>query len=333
MSTAIATIVKQDFVLQRLDPIVRMLAECTTAPRAKGLTDLARAAEIYARRQKLGSEAINKAHAVVIDGSTLLGQLLQKTELSRGGRSTNGRKTGPLGGPVLQTLKELKLTKNDSSNAQFLAALKDSNKYLHAEIRQNLKTITKARREERIEERTRKVRAAQRNRKRRQPVGPFDVILADPPWPYNFSETDARKITNQYNIASLEDIFKHSPNSSDNAILFLWGTAPKLPEALKVMEQWGFTYKSCAVWDKEVIGMGYWWRIQHELLLVGTKGSPGTTPECERVSSIFREKRTKHSVKPTCVYEWIERAFPDRSRQEMYQRKPRPGWAGWGDEV
>lgn len=70
----------------------------------------------------------------------------------------------------------------------------------------------------------------------------------------------------------LEEIKTLSIPSADNAVLFLWATAPKLKEALEVMEAWGFEYRTNAVWDKEIIGMGYWFRGQHELLLVGVKG-------------------------------------------------------------
>ena len=55
-------------------------------------------------------------------------------------------------------------------------------------------------------------------------------------------------------------------------MLFLWATAPMLPQALEVMAAWGFKYKSHMVWVKDRTGTGYWFRNAHELLLVGTKG-------------------------------------------------------------
>lgn len=163
-------------------------------------------------------------------------------------------------------------------------------------------------------------------------VGPYDVILADPPWRYDFSETDSRKIENQYPTATIDEICGHIPDAANDAVLFMWATAPKLEESFSVMRAWGFTYTTCAVWDKEVIGMGYWFRSQHELLLVGIKGRPNTPHESKRVGSIFTEKRGKHSKKPLCVYEWIERTFPGK-KLEMYCRTPRPGWAVWGNQV
>ena len=159
--------------------------------------------------------------------------------------------------------------------------------------------------------------------------------LADPHWRYEAtSTTDNRDIENHYPAATLPEIFEHIKEIelAPDVILFLWATAPKLADAISVMYAWGFSHRSCAIWDKTKIGMGYWFRIQHELLLVGVRGNPNKTPESERVSSIFVEARTAHSIKPECGYQWIERAFPDLPKLEMYCRKPRIGWAAWGNE-
>jgi len=158
------------------------------------------------------------------------------------------------------------------------------------------------------------------------------LVLADPPWRYDFAQADSRQIENQYPSADLDEIIAHSPDTENDCVLLLWATVAKLPEAMEVMSGWGFQYKTHAVWDKEKIGMGYWFRGQHELLLVGTKGNASPPDEGQRVSSVFREQRGKHSEKPQCVYEWIEAAFPGRIKMEMYCRNPRPGWLVMGNE-
>jgi N6-adenosine-specific RNA methylase IME4 len=43
-------------------------------------------------------------------------------------------------------------------------------------------------------------------------------------------------------------------------VLFLWAPSPKLADAIQVMNAWGFSYRTCAVWDKQVTGMGYYFR-------------------------------------------------------------------------
>ena len=52
-----------------------------------------------------------------------------------------------------------------------------------------------------------------------------------------------------------------------DSLLYLWATVAELPGALRVMHAWGFEYKSHAVWVKPSIGIGFWFRSQHELLL------------------------------------------------------------------
>jgi N6-adenosine-specific RNA methylase IME4 len=165
------------------------------------------------------------------------------------------------------------------------------------------------------------------------------VLLADPPWQYDFAETDSRQIENQYPTATAEEIATHmqlrwAPKLADDCVLFMWATAPKLKEAFVVLEGWGFEYKTHAVWDKEKIGMGYWFRGQHELLLVATRGKKSPPPADSRFASVFREKRdSKHSRKPICVYEAIESMFPDDVKFEMYSRKPRSGWLAGGNDA
>lgn len=161
----------------------------------------------------------------------------------------------------------------------------------------------------------------------------MQVILADPPWRYQFSKSKSRKIENQYPTMSIEDIATFTFHVDDNAVLFMWATAPKLMEALYVMNNWGFEYKTQAVWDKKIQGMGYWFRGQHEILLVGTRGHVSPPKIAHRRSSVFSERRRAHSKKPACVYEWIERAFPNVPKLELFARHLRRGWDQIGNEL
>ena len=161
----------------------------------------------------------------------------------------------------------------------------------------------------------------------------FQVIYADPPWRYDFSATDNRKIENHYPTMSLEEIKALDIPSDNNCILYLWTTAPKLVEGLDVMKAWGFEYKSHSIWDKVNIGMGYWWRSQHEILLVGTKGTISPPPDTFRESSIYREKRTKHSRKPEHYKAFITKAFPEHNKLEVFARAKSNEWEVWGNEV
>lgn len=162
----------------------------------------------------------------------------------------------------------------------------------------------------------------------------YKTILADPPWKYDVVLTKNRRIEeNQYPTMELEEIKKLPVNdiSDDNSILFLWATAPLLPEALDVMTMWGFKYKTHIIWDKVNIGMGYWVRGQHEILLIGTHGNPKTPLPQNRVSSIFKSIRGKHSEKPKALYFILEK-MSEEPRIELFARDHIMGWTTWGDE-
>jgi N6-adenosine-specific RNA methylase IME4 len=161
----------------------------------------------------------------------------------------------------------------------------------------------------------------------------FKVILADPPWTYaDLGHT--RRIDKEYPIMPLNDIAAMRVDlcASKDAVLFLWATSPLLPDALKVMDSWGFKYKSSCVWDKVHIGMGHYWRIRHELVLLGTRGKPGIA-KVHNIPSILRSHRREHSRKPEELYTQIEAMYPDAKKIELFARRRRKGWNSWGNEV
>jgi N6-adenosine-specific RNA methylase IME4/ParB-like chromosome segregation protein Spo0J len=162
----------------------------------------------------------------------------------------------------------------------------------------------------------------------------YPVIYADPPWRYDYAETENRAIENQYPTMTIDEICNMpvSDLATDDAILFMWTTAPKLEEAFKVVSSWGFTYRSCAIWDKQKIGMGYYFRIQHEILLVATRGNIPTPAPADRVSSVISIPRSEHSAKPVDFYEIIEKFYPALPKIELFCRSPREGWAVWGNQ-
>jgi N6-adenosine-specific RNA methylase IME4 len=163
----------------------------------------------------------------------------------------------------------------------------------------------------------------------------FGVIYADPPWRYDFSKDNADKIEAHYPTMELSEICGMDVKSiaANDAVLFLWATCPKLQEALAVMSAWGFDYRTNIAWDKETIGMGYYARGQHELLLIGTRGNPGTPLPEARPASVVREKKGAHSRKPDQFYTLIESMYPHLAKVELFCRSPREGWMVWGNEA
>jgi len=167
------------------------------------------------------------------------------------------------------------------------------------------------------------------------PTEKYHVIYADPPWRYEHSVSISREIENHYPTMSIDEICELNIGSiaHDDSILFLWATNPKLSEAMKVIGSWGFVYRTNFAWVKDRIGMGYYVRQQHELLLIATKGNPGTPDPPNRPSSVFLLPREVHSKKPDHVYGMIETMYPGRKYIELFARKKREGWASYGNEV
>lgn len=171
----------------------------------------------------------------------------------------------------------------------------------------------------------------------------YDLIYADPPWRYDFSESEETSIEKQYQTMSLDDIKRLNIPAADNSVLYLWTTAPKLIEGLEVMSAWGFTYKTNGIWHKEQIGLGYWFRVNHEILLIGTKGKFSPPPPDKRVDSVYMSKRGKHSKKPQYYRDLLNRLFPNASKLEMFARPEDQdnlfgfdkfaGFDIWGNEV
>ena len=101
----------------------------------------------------------------------------------------------------------------------------------------------------------------------------FACIMADPAWDYDNKGT--RGSTKGHYVTMGFDELKALPVAqlaAPDCHLHLWTTTPMLPQALTLMAVWGFTYKSKAVWDKELMGQGNYWRVQTEDLLLGVRG-------------------------------------------------------------
>lgn len=166
----------------------------------------------------------------------------------------------------------------------------------------------------------------------------YGVILADPPWRHEVYSRETgmdRAADNHYPTMGTEEISKLEVGSvaADDCVLFMWTTIPFLREAMRVLLGWGFEYKSSAVWVKDAAGTGYWFRQQHEILLVATRGNVPAPAPGTQWSSVIDARRGKHSEKPAVVYELIEAYFPHLPKIELFARAARDGWEAWGQEA
>ena len=164
----------------------------------------------------------------------------------------------------------------------------------------------------------------------------YRVIYADPPWAYKNKRTGGSMKSgaiDKYSVMSIEEILAvpiHNIADS-HCVLFLWATVPLLPEALSVVEGWGFKYKTLVVWRKIMsLGMGFWLRGQCELCLVGIKGA--VKPFRLQRSNFIQTKALNHSEKPEEMRHLIE-ATGLLPRIELFARQKVEGWDCWGNEV
>lgn len=170
------------------------------------------------------------------------------------------------------------------------------------------------------------------------PTKKYGVIYADPEWRFEVYSRDTgmdRSADNHYSTTATDAICERPvcDIAADDAALFLWATVPMLPDALKVMSAWGFTYKSHCMWRKDRIGTGYWFRNAHELLLVGTRGNVPAPAMGTQFESVVDAPVGKHSEKPDAFYELIETYFPNLPKIELNARRARAGWDAWGNEA
>lgn len=172
----------------------------------------------------------------------------------------------------------------------------------------------------------------------------YATIMADPPWLERGSGKCKRGADKHYPLLHTRDIpgvMQASPlwQPADDCHLYLWVTSNHLPSGLEVMRALGFRYVSQFAWVKAregvrvQVGIGQYFRGQHELCLFGVRGDGyAVRTDARNVGSVIIAPRTRHSQKPEAAYELIERRSKG-PRLEMFARTKRGGWDAWGNAI
>jgi len=169
----------------------------------------------------------------------------------------------------------------------------------------------------------------------------FGVILEDFEWDHQVWSRDSgmdRHASNHYPTArhahTPEEIVAATAErfsvAADDCVLFMWTTIQHLAIAIRVLEHRGFRYVTNFAWTKPRIGLGYWNRNKHELLLVGTRGKVVPPAQGTQFDSCLDGELGEHSAKPDWQYEIAERHYPNVPKIELNARRARPGWFAWG---
>ena len=173
--------------------------------------------------------------------------------------------------------------------------------------------------------------------------GEYSTILADPPWQFQNRTgkvaPEHRRLL-RYPTMELKEIMDLpvSKLAAAKSHLYLWVPNALLMEGMKVMEAWGFTYKTNLVWYKvrkdggpDGRGVGFYFRNVTELILFGVRGSMRTLTPGRTQVNLFATRKREHSRKPDEIYNLIEECSPG-PYLELFARFCQPGWHQWGNE-
>jgi N6-adenosine-specific RNA methylase IME4/ParB-like chromosome segregation protein Spo0J len=298
---------------RHLDASQRAMVAAKLATMKQGArTDLAsieamsqpRAAELL----NVGRASVQRAREVLDHGVPELRQALERGEVS---------------------VSAAAVVATESAEAQREIVARGEREILHA-----AKTIRARQAEERLA--ARMAHHAKLAMSVPMPERKYPVVLCDAPWRfevYGAASGMERAADNHYPTLSIQQIAALDIPAAESAVLFLWATVPMLPQALKVMMRWGFSYRSQLVWVKDRAGTGFWVRNRHEILLIGARGDIPAPQPSTRSESIIVAPVREHSRKPDEAYEIIEAMFPTLPKIELFARAKREGWDAWGNEV
>lgn len=323
------------------------LAEARTVDEVRSIRDKAQAAKAYAKKARLSKDIILHASTIKVQAERRLGEMLDDIELAKAapGNQYTGKQvdrsqnaTGPI------RLRDLGITKSESSRAQQIAALPAAtfNRYVKGCVDSQQEPTTAG-----------LLRLAKQDKSNGTVVSDlspserfvtdlrrlisegcrFATIYADPPWRYS-NQASRGATDNHYPTMTVEQIAAEpvSQLAATQCHLHLWTTNAFLPAAFSVIEAWGFEFKSCFVWVKPNLGTGNYWRVSHELLLLGVKGNLPFRDQAQR--SWLEAERTGHSCKPEEIRTLIEKVSP-APYLELYGRKipSNPAWTAYGNQL
>ncbi len=170
----------------------------------------------------------------------------------------------------------------------------------------------------------------------------YGCIYADPPWDFQDNLPGERGASYKYPTMTDEEIIDLpvSRIARDDCFLLLWVTAGHLFVAEKVIEAWGFKYKTVGfVWTKmnkkqtwiPFFGMGRYTRASTEFCFLGKRGRPNVASHSVRQS--YSSPVQEHSRKPAGIRTRITELVGDVPRIEMFATEKAFGWTSLGDVI
>jgi N6-adenosine-specific RNA methylase IME4 len=333
--------------LVSLEKAERLLAETRDIDTIKEIRDKAQAVKGYAKKASFSKDIILHAAAIKVHAERRMGQVLNSLPLatSAPGNQYTGKKldrsqdaTGPI------RLKDLGISKSDSARSQQIARLPAAkfNRYVKASVDAGQEPTTAG-----------LLRLAKEQEVNGTMLPEADLpegfiknlhslvaagrqcgtIYADPPWA--FRDTASRGAAkNHYPTMTLEQIAAEpvAQLAAEQSHLHLWTPSALLPDALKVIEAWGFQFRGSFVWVKPQMGVGHYWRTSHEILCLAVRRNLPFRDHSQR--SWIELDRKGHSAKPEEIRELVQKVSPP-PYLELYGRSvpPNRGWTVYGNQI
>jgi N6-adenosine-specific RNA methylase IME4 len=312
----------------------RQLAEAVTVEDLKTVRDVGEAAVRLAKsRRDVGAEAVLEGMEIVRRAERQMGAMLPEITGGRGGnKASNTVLLGDLGIEKMQSSRFQKIAQlpEDQFEAWIASCREDGEEMTQAAALKLAKKLEPKAASPSIDEYESGAVAdlgelVERGLR-------YGCIYADPPWAYTNKGTRANVEDTYKSTMTVDEICEEPVGqlAADDCHLHLWTTNAFLFDARRVMEAWGFQYKSCFVWVKPQMGIGNYWRVSHEFMLLGLRGKPEfRRRDC---MSWGEFDRTAHSKKPAAVRRLIESVSPG-PYLELYGRETVPNWIVYGNEV
>ncbi|PIR05506.1 hypothetical protein COV56_02710 [Candidatus Kuenenbacteria bacterium CG11_big_fil_rev_8_21_14_0_20_37_9] len=318
--------INQLIILNNWEKAKLAVAQCTRIDVLKDIRDRAEAVRAYYQQAKDGLEVQNNAADIKLRAERRIGELSRELPIKQGNRSDL---TSSHDGKKL-SLKQLGIQHHERYEAIASLPEKEFEKHIQEVKASNQELTTMG-----VVRLARQLKRPQPTETPELPEKKYRIIYADPPWSYGNSGLDEYgHAERHYPTMAIEEIcaLPVKDITEENAVLFLWVTSPVLEDAFKIINSWGFKYKTSFVWDKVKHNFGYYNSVRHEFLLVATKHS--CLPDEKKLyDSVISIERTKHSEKPEYFRNLIDKLYTSGRRIELFARKKIKNWDNYGNEI
>lgn len=166
-------------------------------------------------------------------------------------------------------------------------------------------------------------------------LGPFDLIVMDPPW----LNASVRR-SSQYETLDCYDLFKVPIKQLSRGLVACWVT--NSPKFIKFIKSLAFPD-----WELELVAEWYWIKVSesgdwifdiqqthrkpYERLLIGRKRR--CVLKVPETAGIYSIPSSRHSEKPYLGGIFEEFLPQNALKLELFARTLHPGWTSWGNEV